>query len=368
MIIKLYAYLENNFGDDLMVDILLKRYPQHTFYYVDWWNESDKFLMYPNFVNKNYYAKKWKLINKICNTLILNKHKDFFMRKFVYDRLDKKCDCAVYIGGSIYIEGSQTDISKKIEYEKKKASGCPLFVIGANFGPYHTDLFFEKYKEYFHECGGVCFRDKKSYKLFEENEKVSYAPDVVFNLNVNKNQRTNGKIMISIINLANKPHLKHLESQYERLICDICIEAVSRSLSPVIVSFCDKEGDKETAEKIYATLDNTTQEHTEIVGYENDIDEILDMFNDANAIIATRFHAMILALVMDKPFYCIAYDQKVINVMNDIECNLWSDIGNLEGLTGEKVLDNVKQFELPNKYKESAKQQFNQLEEFIKDC
>ena len=71
--IKLYACIYNNVGDDLMVDILLKRYPTYTFFYSNQYYEaSNKFLKYKNFINLYSVYKKWDILNHLCNKLTFN--------------------------------------------------------------------------------------------------------------------------------------------------------------------------------------------------------------------------------------------------------------------------------------------------------
>ena len=94
-VIFVKAYLNQNLGDDLFVDILVKRYPQHNF-----------MIIVPN---KNYYHfSKYKNVKLIK----LNKVKkliNFLSFKLIDKNIfesyyEKKCDLTVTIGGSLFIQ------------------------------------------------------------------------------------------------------------------------------------------------------------------------------------------------------------------------------------------------------------------------
>ena len=58
------------------------------------------------------------------------------------------------------------------EFEKKEK---PVFILGANFGPYITQDFFDKYFFLFSKCHDICFRDSYSKELFKNLDNVRYC-------------------------------------------------------------------------------------------------------------------------------------------------------------------------------------------------
>ena len=70
---------------------------------------------------------KIKLLNKIRPSLVARYKVG----------IQKKCDAQVYIGGSIFMEyPTWKNIVSWWDYQSKL---LPFFVLGANFGPYHTE-------------------------------------------------------------------------------------------------------------------------------------------------------------------------------------------------------------------------------------
>ena len=87
--IKLHAFFGTNLGDDLMVDILLKRYPQYRFYYDGTDECSDLFLEYPNFENRTPIIRKYGRLNYLMNLLSRHKNEDALIKK-IFQKREKK--------------------------------------------------------------------------------------------------------------------------------------------------------------------------------------------------------------------------------------------------------------------------------------
>ena len=160
MRIKLYAYFAGNPGDDLMVRLLLERYPKITFFAPTWAEESDIFREFPNFENMEAIQRRYGRMNHILNILFPFR-RDFYLKSKL-KRIEKDCVCSVYIGGSVYTERT-TPAS-----EEAKLDGPPLFVIGANYGRKAAD-----FGDYFRRCAGATFRDRVSYARFSDLPNVS---------------------------------------------------------------------------------------------------------------------------------------------------------------------------------------------------
>ena len=368
-IIKLYAYMQNNLGDDLMVKILLERYPNYIFYYDTDYSKSDKFLKYENFINKNYIYQKWGRINHVLNILTFYKKKDFFFTG-IFKFLSKKACCSVYIGGSLYMQFLDQDIKERVKEEEKKLEISPLFIIGANFGPYFDKEFKNYFYEYFERCGGVTFRDKVSYKLFEEIPQVSFAPDVVFNIGEEKLSKEE-IVIISVIDVTNAGKIFGLDRnkvnyEYTNFIVDVCENSLRQGKIPYLVSFCETEGDENAVEKIKNMISKSNREKVKTVFYKDHIEEIVGLFQKADFVIATRFHAMILAMKLEKPYFAIAYNSKMVNVLQDVHSNAYckiEDIGQYRTINIFEEYNN--RYELSN-YTKNAIKQFEQLDCFLK--
>ena len=94
--------------------------------------------------------------------------------------------------------------------------GKPIFIIGANFGPFQTEERINDYRKLFKMCNDVCFRDLSSFEMFKELQQVRYAPDIVFQMEVDEinSIKQKNKIGFSIIDLHHKKGLSGYNSEY----------------------------------------------------------------------------------------------------------------------------------------------------------
>ncbi len=361
-VVRLYAYLQDNVGDDLMVGILLKRYPDVLFFfdYPESPSHGIRFESYRNFLNLSAFYRRWERINHFLNLITFNKRKDFFYRKAL-KYLRSKVRCSVYIGGSLY----QQHTGITVQQEEIKLEDGPLFIIGANFGPYHDETFLKDFHEYFSRCGHVCFRDKKSYGLFSDLGNVSVAPDVVFNMNPVLPSTRGNKVLISVIDVRQRKNLQFYADQYINFISRACCSAVNQGLIPILVSFCKPEGDEEMVDEIRHSLPMQVREKTEIYLYGED-GKLLSLFAESCFVIATRFHAMILALIYHVPFFCISYNEKINNVLEDLDIHSWACLNDLSKVNVDRLWDSNSIVPDISQYQAKACNQFNALDRFLK--
>ena len=362
--IKLDAYLNHNLGDDLMVEILLKRYPDVLFFYDAPRHPcgGSAFTQYPNFLNIDTLYMKWKrkwgTINCFLNMITCNYKKDLLYKAFLRC-FRKRCIASVYIGGSLFQQHSK---APKQDFAKLKSG--PLFIIGANFGPYADEEYYRSYRAFFRECKGVCFRDQKSYSLFSDLQNTRWAPDVVFNLPVVPQKRRGKRIVVSLINPDNRPYMEEYALSYERFLENICTVASNRGYIPVLTSFCSPEGDEAEIDRIWSHLSSSVQSSTERWVYHAPSD-LEALFSDACFVLATRFHAMILALLYELPFFAIAYSEKCTNVLNDLRIKSWCSLDMLSSLDAETVFETDRSVTDISSCIASAPKQFEDLDRFL---
>lgn len=359
--VKLYAYWAKNLGDDLMVYILLNRYPQYQFY-CDGYGADTTFQNCPNFCAKETFYKKYGRLNHLLNILTLNKFN--FFNKF-FQKLESRICCSVYIGGSLFIQDAQADIEKRLSYERTRMAKWPLYIIGANFGPYQTESFRIAFESYFADCAGVTFRDRKSFGLFKHLPNVNYAPDVVFNLNPACEQKASDSVLISVIDIEKRCSISQYSSQYDQFIAEVCIETAKRGKTPVLMSFCKYEGDEDAITRIYSKLPKAVRQATDTFFYDGNLELALQLFEQAERIVATRFHAMILALCFNKPVFSVSYNSKVKNVLDDMGIQAYCDISEVEFVNIKMIFDGMPTFPDISEYKAEAAEQFAQFERYI---
>ncbi|TDL31813.1 polysaccharide pyruvyl transferase family protein [Jeotgalibacillus sp. S-D1] len=356
------VYLAFNLGDDLFLDILAAQYPDCEITLNHVGSNYDEFIKNYN----NIKRKKYNLINKITQRLkITDSITD-------YDRVAEDHDVLVFLGGSIFREEEY----HKSLYEERlkmvnefKIRNKPTFILGANFGPYHTKEFVEDYKKLFKLCEDVCFRDTKSYNLFSELPQVRYASDIVFQLDVNEYKMTKKKNIIgfSIIDVKHKKGMERYEDEYLKSTAKAIELAVSRGFECCLLSFCEQEGDLEIAQKIKRNLPLEISKKVSIYNYNGDLKKALRLISTFRLIIAARFHANILALKLQVGLIPIIYSNKTLNMLFDLnEFHMHIEMDNLQlqydKSFHDKALNKVSDI---NDAIKSAAIQFEKLNEFI---
>ena len=357
--IRLYGYLNQNLGDDLMVRLLLQRYPHIRFFSQSW----KPIPASSNLESLETLQQKYGRLNHILNILTFYKKKDFFLNA-IKRRYLRECICSVYIGGSIYMQDG--DAANRLSREEEKRKQGPLFIIGANFGPYREDHFREGFADYFRRCGGVTFRDRASFGQFQHCGNINYAPDVVLNLKAVPEKPSN-TVLISVIDLENRPEGSAWRAEYEDFLARLCEVCVRQNRRPVLLSFCEAQGDGRAASRILEKLGPDYRACTGALYYRGNGEEILHAFARSERVIATRFHAMILALCYEKPVFALSYSEKITNVLHDLDFEGFCRIPELKNMDAEEILNRCALPEGLESYKQAAETQFAQLDAFLRE-
>ena len=342
-----------------MVEMLISRFPKYRFY-TERDIKNETLLKYPNLKNKEYY------LNPI-------NHKRWFKRTVTaeycrkkVEKIENNCLCSVFIGGSLFVQRSDISteqVDKRIQRNNSYLNHGPLFVIGANFGAYSTDYFKTSYESHFRSCAGLSFRDKASYNMFCHLPNVQYAPDLVFGYNnCPKQTQTTNEIIISVVDITQKYGIENCWENYENFIAALCDYAIEIGKTPVLTSFCKAEGDEAAIERILNKSNNSSL--IKRCFYDGDIQGVLQRIANAESVVATRFHAAVLAIKLGKPFYAISYDQKIDNMLQDINCNSYCNITEAETLDPKYVFDNLTKVDT-TELEEKSQLHFSQLEKYL---
>lgn len=312
-------YAHKNLGDDLFIKALLERYPNVNFNIISSKRNATPFSKYHN-VN-SFHPSGDNLFTRIIiktlpkNSALAKKILKFLWMDF-YNKMARKSDVYINIGGSIFIETEKPNLHHELyEYKVKRLGNMPKFILSANFGPYHNNEFKSKYGHIFCKFDDVCFRDQESYELFSNLKQVRYQYDLILNnlpeINVGKINNTVG---ISIIDLKNRPDLRKYTEKYDQYIDDIVSSSLASNKSVTLISFCSNEGDLAKAKEIKSRHDNV-----KIIDYQSDVDGFLSTYATLSEVYATRFHAIILALVYKSKLMPISYSKKTTNMLNTID-------------------------------------------------
>ncbi|WP_262316607.1 polysaccharide pyruvyl transferase family protein [Lacticaseibacillus parakribbianus] len=329
------AYFRKNVGDDLFLYVLSSRYPSVNFV-------AD--------VPKKYQ----ETLTSISNLKMRNATKKTFIARKLLASIPwipfvsgaMKYDAIIEIGGSIFMQApGKPGISGLRNAFTRKS--IPYFVIGSNFGPYEDNRFVSGYNVLFKKTGGVVFRDSYSAKLFDASYKISVAPDVVFGINPEtlgfKLGGGTGLLIAVPVDLARKGESladQRLASKYEKCMARLIAGHVRSGHRAVILCFCSDENDEEAANRIFEMLDKREKEFTSIVNYQS-VDQIFSLFSNADYLLSSRYHSMILGWVFGVPQLVIPYSLKTEHVRAELWKSQYS-------LSPQNFIENIDSVDLRN--------------------
>lgn len=357
-------YLARNLGDDLFLKIIADRFPNINFIV-------------------NYYGNAYHSVSKAHNNITIPKYSAYFRilnRLKIYDyisdvnRICRETDLCVFLGGSIFREEEYWrplfQWRKKL-IEQFKSQGKPVFIIGANFGPAYSDEFVQMYRDLFAKCDDICFRDENSYLLFKDLKQVRYEKDIVFQLDVPSKSVRQKLVSVSVIDPAHIPNLTRYAKEYIDWIAKGAASLLQEGYKVQLVGFCESEGDKRICEAIQNKIRSYVNgRKTEVVMYEGNIDKILQQLSNSELIVASRFHANVLAIKMQTKLVPLVYSEKTTNVLNDlhfngeiipIECMCQYNLDELVHRCPDGKCESINMNELSK----SAERQFYRMEEYL---
>lgn len=292
--IMLHAYCADNLGDDLFIRLICRRYPQTLFHTV----------------TEGVYGKGLSALSnlKLHPMKFPDRLRDrLHSRWTARERLAKRCDGLIHIGGSIFIQNNNWE-QKFRNYSRLISAAKKRYVIGANFGPYTDEAYLLKYGELFSRMDGICFRDSFSYKLFPHLNNTDWAPDLLFAGEYIPYRKEGSYAVISVMDKG-PAYFKQMAALGDFLY--------GRGYLVVLMGFCTGEGDAAACLKISGMM----QGRHRVYCYCGDLEEALRIIGGAALIISARFHGAILGWAMGKPVYPIVYSEKTKHVLAD----LWPD-------------------------------------------
>ncbi|WEV56540.1 polysaccharide pyruvyl transferase family protein [Ligilactobacillus acidipiscis] len=356
--ILVQGYFVGNVGDDLFLKVLTEYFRDVSFTtFVD-----KKYLsIYKNFQNLTIITKSlsYKIINRCLYILKLPR---------LAKKLVQGYDAYVEIGGSIF-QQNKSKQGVPLKRENIFETGTPYYIIGSNFGPFLNENYPKAYTEFFSKIAGITFRDTCSYNLFSNLKNVTFAPDVVFNLNsqkIGKHREEKPYITIVPIDLTNRKFSEEIRLEYERKLSELSQSFIKKGCLVKILAFNEYEGDLFAANRIASFLD---QKKVEVVNYTS-LNELLPIIKGSDKLISTRFHSMILGWIFQIPQVVIKYSPKMDNEIRDVFPNQTNFSlnsfckANINVLT--RNMNTINSLEL-EKNKDRSADHFRQLESFLRN-
>lgn len=298
-----------NLGDDLFIKILTERYPSHTFILPTYPRRPlPKLGNNVKIVKLPLSQRLFAAINKLIN-----------YANFQLWMLSKRCDLMVYIGGSIFMEPRATNTWDR-ELKFYRSLTVPFFIIGANVGPYVTKRFIPNVTAIFKEAQDVCLRDHASRHLVGDVKNVRVAPDIAFLLDISQMEKTQqGKrVVISVID-AYRRFDSEIANRYEQAVIQLSMKFSLEGYKITLMSFCGADGDEAAIHRIVDSMNDNLRQHVTYYGYNGNLTEALDVMMQSDIVIASRFHAAILGMRLGKKVLPLAYSDKTLNTLKDLE-------------------------------------------------
>lgn len=356
--IFLYAYDNVNLGDDLFIETIVNRYPDTKFYF---WTDCKNKQVFNDLKNLKIIKKNSagrKLLKKISPSLEVR----------YKTKIQNKCDAQVYIGGSIFIEyPTWKNIAAWWDFQSRN---YPFYVVGANFGPYQTEEYRTAMDKVYRQLKDICFRDTYSKKLFDKNQKVRQAPDILFSYPMPKSEVSKKQVFISVISYKEKElnwdFDQMTNEEYLGKMAQMTEGFLKQGYRIILASFCRQEGDLKAAEEIKERISHQ-QQNIYILDYNGrNRTKILNEMSASAYIIAARFHGTILAMAAEKPVFPIIYSDKMKYVLEDLGFRgSYADLRNPESLCFENAKGNLESDDILNvkKLAEASQKHFEKLDE-----
>ena len=363
--IFLNAYDKQNLGDDLFIHTICNRYPKTKFYL--WSDKKNK---------ENFKRVKNLAVIDEANARfvrVLKKIRPSLAARYKL-RLQKKCKAMVYIGGSIFME--YADWQSSINWWRYWTDNFPYYAIGCNWGPYKTEEYLQGMATVYESMQDVCFRDKYSYDKFAHVSTVRCAPDILFSYAMPKVDKKDKTIFVSLINCLKRGegahiHFTDFDESYLNNLAKLLTEYLQNGYSLTLASFAKIEGDEEAVLRLREKMGIAgSDERLKNLFYDGtNHEEVLSAIASAEGVIASRFHAAILAIAAGRPVLPIVYSDKTLHVLEDMGfAGKVLDLRKKESISFEEAQENFRTLQLPDREKlaKEAQNHFAKLDKILR--
>ena len=282
--IHLIGYFDRNFGDDMMMKLVVHRLPEITFLV----NEA---VDTPLLSEANVIAKPYEVCRR-------------------FPRL-------VVTGSGFMINTKAAFKTELLWFLKGHHPGD--YCLGCNMEPLDNPIKRFLIRQKLNKFKLITCRDQESYRWLRQNTskpEIHYLPDILFSLPDEwlPAVKAPNKLGISMMHRAGDRE----DCAYYRTMAQIADEWICKTGKSVLLMAFDtgKEDDLFACRAVQKLMQLPDQ--TQIVAH-TDGTEILTAFAHCEKIIGARFHSVVLALRMGRPVYPLIFREKVRNLLKDIQ-------------------------------------------------
>ena len=301
MKIFLEAFIDTNFGDNLFVHTVVSRYSEHQFY------------MLPK---KGYEDSYRNLIKQENNIYLLDEDSE---QDFI-----KKMDAMIVVGGDMLWEGTYRIWRKYIRVLKRK--NAPVIFMGMSLFPNYSKKTKIFLRLLFHKINVIVVRESMSYaqaKKIAPRANVISATDMAFTSDlseVRKINEENGVLGVSVRKKIPR-NTKDAYAQYCENIAKVAESYLKKDPNNKVRFLALSKGvydDEAVAQDIIGKCSEDNRHRIECVSFAGDVNSYIEDMQKCQRMICTRFHALVFAILLDKPFVPIIYEEKMDRLLNEI--------------------------------------------------
>jgi colanic acid/amylovoran biosynthesis protein len=302
-------YDRANLGDDLLLRTLIDRYPGVDFDYLELGAGKGAVALAP-------HVHGWSVVRYI-DGMLRRLRVPFRLAPGARRWLILRSRFAIRIGGSLYMERGAWRLDAERDADLLRGREGAFFING-NFGPWQTPEFLERYARIFSRAVDVTVRDRASLTQLAAVPTVRLAPDLIFSTPRPVVAGERNGVVISVIDLSGREALAEQRKSYEVALAGLVDELVTAGEKVTLMSFCAYEGDEAAAGRVLDLLPAPVRPLVGTHFYTGDVDAALATLGGARAVLATRFHAMVLGLTFGCRVCTITYSDKTAQALDDL--------------------------------------------------
>lgn len=301
MNIFLEAFVDTNFGDNLFVHTVVRRYAQHTFY------------MLPK---QGYEASYKILLEQESNICLIDTSKE---PNFI-----SKMDAMMVVGGDMIWEGTYITWLKYIRAIKNR-KGSVMFM-GMSLFPYYSRKTRFFLRILFHQVDVIVVRESKSAKQIKEiapRANVLEATDMAFATDVSKylvEKPQKGVLGISVRKKIPRD-TEDMYEQYCHCMAQTATKYLEQDAANTIRWLALSKGiynDEAVAKDIINRCPMEYQDRMQIITFEGSVEDYIREMQKCETMLCTRFHALVFAILLKKPFVPVVYEEKTRRLLSEI--------------------------------------------------
>ena len=301
MNIFLEVFVDTNFGDDLFIHTVVARYPEHTFYMLE----------------KAGFEESYRLLSVREQNIRLVKTDEL-------QQALRKMQGMLIVGGDMLFNGSvYLKLIRNIRTIKKQ--GGFVAFLGLSLFPEYCLRSRIALRWMFSKADYMVVREQSTLtqiKALAPNANVRSAADMAFATDVSEVKKKpceKGLLGISVRKKIQRGCDTY--ESYCKRIAETAMVYLDKSDEHKVAFLALSRGvfdDSRVAEDIMALCPEAYRNRMNIISFEGDVDGYICQMQACEKLICTRFHALVFAILLGKPFVPVVYEEKMERLLNEI--------------------------------------------------